>query len=265
MATENKTAIVTGAASGIGRATAERLLAHGWSIVAADRDLETLEAWTRDQDRVVAMAADVSRPSDNEALVAAAVDTFGGLTASVLNAGIATAGATESLPLADFERTIDVNLLGTLHGIRAAIPALRQSPGASIVVTASVNGLGGDQSMSAYSASKFGVIGLVRSVCREIGFEGIRINAVCPGITWSGMTDKSMAAAPHMADTLAAQVPLGRWAESDEVASVIEFLLSPAASYVHGVALPVDGGASTGTGIKPPARSKADLRTFDFD
>jgi NAD(P)-dependent dehydrogenase (short-subunit alcohol dehydrogenase family) len=264
MSEKRRVAIVTGAADGIGRATAERLSARGWSVVAADINEELLREWADGVADVVATAADVSRAEDNERLVELAVSEFGGLDTAVLNAGVAWAGSIETAPVDQFEKIISVNMLGVVHGVRAALPELRKASDPSIVVTSSMNGLGGDQSMSYYSSTKFGAIGLVKSIAREIGWEGIRINAVCPGAVRTGMTRAVEESMPEVAKATAQATPLGRWAEPDEIAAAIEFLASPAASYITGVALPVDGGGSTGIGTQPPARRASDLLSWQY-
>jgi len=264
MSDERRVAIVTGAADGIGRATAERLSANGWSVIASDINEDRLREWSHGVANVVATAADVSRAADNQRLVELAVSEFGGLNTAILNAGVAWAGSIESAPMDQFEKIVSVNMFGVAHGVRAALPELRKASNPSIVVTASMNGLGGDQSMSYYSASKFGAIGLVTAISREIGWEGIRINAVCPGATRTGMTRAVEEAMPEIAENVARAIPLGRWAEPDEVAAAIEFLASPAASYITGVALPVDGGADSGAGLQPPARQVSDLLTWEY-
>ena len=149
-----------------------------------------------------------------------------------------------------------VNLIGPILGIRACLPLLRKRDKPAIVVTASTMGLGGDSENWAYGAAKHGLVGLVRSLSREIAWEGIRINALCPGLTKTGMTGMIEDVAPAQYEHLAAQVPLQRWADPDEMASVMEFLISPAASYVNGHALAADGGAIAGTGLLLPASGK---------
>lgn len=257
MVSDRKTALVTGAASGIGRATAERLALGGWNVLAVDLDKEKL-AWTADVGHVARFAADVSSPDDNAQMVAEAERLFGPLDAAIFNAGITGGGSIDELPFEAFQKVISVNLFGSVLGIKAALPSLRQRENAAIVVTSSTMGLAGDSENWAYSTSKHGLIGLVRSLSRELGCEGIRINALCPGPTKTGMTGMIEDVAPAHYDLLKRQVPLQRWADPDEMASVIEFLVSPAASYVNGHAMVADGGALVGTGLVPPAsRDKA--------
>ena len=244
--------LVTGAAGGIGRAACERLARAGSNVLAVDCDAEKL-SWAKDAARVVAFTADVTSEADNKQMVAEAEARFGGLNAVILNAGISGGGSIDDMPFAAFQKVISINLFGTVLGIRAALPLLRRQDGGSIVVTSSTMGIAADAENWAYSASKHALIGLVRSLSRELGWEGIRINALCPGPTRdTGMTGGIETIAPQTYELLKRNVPLQRWAEADEMASVMEFLISPAASYVNGIAMVADGGAVTGTGLLPP-------------
>jgi NAD(P)-dependent dehydrogenase (short-subunit alcohol dehydrogenase family) len=195
-------------------------------------------------------------------MIATAEERFGGVEALIINAAITGGGGFEVLPFEQFRKVIEINLFGAVLGIRAALPALRRSGGrdkggASIVVTSSTMGLGGESENWAYGASKAALIGIVRSLSREIGWEGIRINALCPGPTrGTGMTRIVEEGAPAHFEMLAHNVPLQRWADPDEMASVMEFLISPAASYVNGHAMVADGGTLNGTGLAPPASGR---------
>ncbi len=210
--------------------------------------------WAEGEARIATLAGDVTSEAVNAEAVALAEERFGRLDALVLNAGLPAAGSMEELPLEQFDRVVDVNLKGPLLGIRAGAPALRRAGGGAIVVTASISGLGGDPGMFAYNAAKGGVVNLVRSAAFELAKDRIRVNAVCPGPIRTHMTEPVIAAAPDWAEGLLAHIPLGRWGEADEVAAVIEFLASPAASFVTGTVLPVDGGVRAGSGqFRPPS------------
>jgi NAD(P)-dependent dehydrogenase (short-subunit alcohol dehydrogenase family) len=250
-----RVAIVTGAASGIGRATCELLAKGGASVIAQDMDAEAL-AWTEDADGVLAQVGDVTSAGDNAAMVEAALEHFGHLDVLVLNAGVTSPGMIETLPLESFDQVLNVNLRGPVLGLKAAIPALSRSGDAAVVMTASVSGLGGDPGMWAYNVAKGGVVNLVRAAAVDLGHRGIRVNGVCPGPTRTRMTSVIETAAPEAFDALRRRVLLQRWAEPEEIAEVIGFLASPAASFVTGVLIPVDGGITASTGqFLPPERS----------
>ncbi len=251
---EGRVAIVTGAASGIGRAVTEELAGAGASVVAVDLDKDLL-GWVDGIEGIVAHAGDVTEESSNRAMVEAALQRFGRLDTVILNAGLAGTGSLDGMPLEDFERILAVNLRGVVLGLRAAVPALRESGRGSVVATASVSGLGGDPGMWAYNAAKGGVVNFVRSAALNLASDNIRVNCVCPGPTRTGMTRALEESTPEVFEGLRRHVPLQRWGEAHEVASVICFLASPAASFVTGVIVPVDGGVTASTGqFLPPEK-----------
>jgi NAD(P)-dependent dehydrogenase (short-subunit alcohol dehydrogenase family) len=258
---DRKTVVLTGAAGGIGSAAARRLSANGWNVLAVDRDADQL-ARLGQLDHVATFAADVTSETDNQQMIATAEERFGAVNALIINAAITGGGGFETLSFEKFRQVIEINLFGAVLGIRAALPALRRGVanvkgGGAIVVTSSTMGLGGESENWAYGASKAALIGVVHSLSREIGWEGLRINALCPGPTrGTGMTRIVEEGAPEHFDMLAQNVPLQRWADPDEMAAVMEFLISPAASYVNGHAMVADGGALNGTGLAPPATGR---------
>lgn len=240
---------VTGAASGIGRAAVERLAADGASVVAVDLTDQGLE-WTRGVDRVVAVAGDVTAESTNEAMVDAALEHFGELHGVFLNAGVPGFGLIDRIPMAVFDKVIDVNVRAVALGMRIAIPELRKVDGGAVVVTGSTSGLAADPGGWTYNASKAAVINMAKAVAIDVAHEGIRVNAVCPGPTKTGMT-ASMRERDDSEETMRRSVPMARWGESSELAAAVSFLLSPDASFITGVALPVDGGVMANTGQFP--------------
>lgn len=248
MTAGGKVAVVTGAAGGVGRAAAERLVNAGWNVVAADVDTSRLR-WTAST-AVVGCGADVASEQGNSELVATAMTLFGRLDGVILNAALSLHGSIDDLPMSDFDRMLAVNVRGIALGIRASLPALRESGGGSISITSSTHGLAGDVGSWAYSATKHAVIGIAKSVAREVALQAIRVNVVCPGpIRGTGMSQPIEDDLPEAYAAVAAAVPLGRWAEADEIAAVHEFLLSDASSFMTGVAIPVDGGAIAGSGL----------------
>jgi len=242
-----RVAIVTGAASGIGRAAVEVITAAGGSVVAVDRDGDRL-AWTDDHARVVQIAGDVSTAETNESAVAAAMENFGRLDAAVLNAGIAGQGDLLTQPIEDLERSLAVNLVGVVRGVQAAAPAMMEtSDGGAFCVTASTSGLRGDPGLWVYNSAKGAVVNYVRSAALDLGPMGIRINAVAPGPTETGMTER-MQQMPELHEAVRQRMPLKRWGQPGEIANVISFLVSPAASIVTGAIVAADGGIGANSG-----------------
>ncbi|MEU2299805.1 SDR family NAD(P)-dependent oxidoreductase [Streptomyces antibioticus] len=256
-APEPRVALVTGAASGIGAATARLFVERGHRVVAVDVDKEGLVA-LEELDGVATLVGDVAEEATNTAAVRLAVDRFGRLDTAVLNAGIGGAGPLESPGAIErFDRLFAVNVRSVALGIRAAVPALRAAGGGAIVATSSVSGLRGDPGTWGYNATKAAVINLVRGTAVDYAAEGIRINAVAPGGTETALT-AAQVADPHFSALITGRIPAHRWASPREQAEVIWFLTSPAASYVTGVTVPVDGGLSANGGILPPPPGPAD-------
>jgi meso-butanediol dehydrogenase/(S,S)-butanediol dehydrogenase/diacetyl reductase len=252
----DRVAVVTGAASGIGRATAERLLREGDSVVGVDRNAEGL-SWMDGLDRAATYAGDVRTEDCNAGMVELALERFGGLNKLVLNAGVMHVGRLEDNAPKAIERVLGVNLIGVVLGLRSALAALDESPEPSVVAVASVSGLGGDPGLSLYAASKGGVVNFVRAAAVELGPRGIRVNAVCPGPTLTGMATPLIEANPGIEELMARNLPLKRIAQPEEIAEVVAFLASPAASFVHGAIVPVDGGVTANAGQSPQSEPPA--------
>lgn len=257
----DRVAIVTGAASGIGRATVERLVAAGTSVVAVDRDRIL---WAEPLASAVAIVVgDVADPETNAAAVLAALDTFGRLDAAVFNAGVSMSGDLLGLPLEQFDRAIEVNVRAVAIGMRAVAPAMRAAGGGGgrggrIVVTASTSGIGGDPNMWAYNTAKGAVINLVRAAAVDLGADGITVNAVCPGPTETAMTS-AISTMPDVYEGLRRRIPLQRWGRPEEIAAVIAFLVSDDASFVNGAIIPVDGGITANTGQFLPREAGSEV------
>jgi NAD(P)-dependent dehydrogenase (short-subunit alcohol dehydrogenase family) len=244
---EGKVALVTGAGAGIGRASAETFAHQGASVVVADMDAaggaETVRLITDAGGQAIFVRTDVSVPADVEAMVQAAVDTFGGLDCAHNNAGIASGGR----PVAEFideewDRVIAVMLTGVYHCLKAEIPRMLERGGGAIVNTASGAGLVGFPGQAAYVAAKHGVIGLTKVAALDYGKLGVRVNAVCPGTARTPMVATAVANDPALETYLSSLHPIGRIAEAEEIAAGAVWLCSDAASFVLGHALAVDGG-----------------------
>ena len=246
---EGKVAIVTGASSGIGRATALLLAQQGAAVVLGARGRPALQA-TVDEIRAAggqaeAVAGDVRDERYAAALVEAATGRFGGLDAAVNNAGaFGGMGPTTEISAEGWREAVDVNLTGAFFGAKHQIPALLARGGGSLLFTSSFVGhTVGFPGVAAYAASKSGVIGLVQSLAAEFGPQGLRVNAVLPGGTDTPLA-RQMNGTPEAMAAVAQLHALKRVADPQEIAQAITYLASPAASFVTGTAMRVDGGVS---------------------
>ncbi|MDX3973807.1 SDR family NAD(P)-dependent oxidoreductase [Shinella sp.] len=237
-----KVAFVSGAASGIGAATARRLADLGAKLVLADRDGERLAAFaaTLGSGDALALEVDVTSIASVETAVARGVEQFGGLDLAVNSAGIDLPRCeAASYPAEQWDRIIAVNLTGVFNAVRHQIPAMRARGGGSIVNVASIMGFRGFAGQPAYTAAKHGVIGFTKAAALDHAAEGIRINAVAPGFIDTPLLG-------HLSDekrrAAAALHPMQRVGQADEITNVILFLLSDAASFVTGACFEADGG-----------------------
>ena len=249
-----RVAIVTGAAGGIGRATAQAFAAAGAKVVAADVNLAGVEETANEiGENAMAMQVDVADPAACESMVERTVAAFGRLDILFANAGIAgNPTYTLNQSLEDWQRVIDVNLSGVFYCTRFALPAMLAGGRGVIINTASIDGFNGMATLGPYTASKHGVIGLTRSVALEYGRQNIRSVAICPGfidtpMTKQGLTEEAAAglgqAIPH---------PEGRPARPEEVANMVTWLASDLAGYVNGSYHVVDAGLTAGFSLADP-------------
>ena len=254
-----KVACITGAASGIGRATALLFAGEGAKVALFDRSQAVEETASAVRDaggEALAISGDAGSEDDIAALVAAARKEFGALHVFFANAGVtgSARGGFFDSDAANWMEVLRVNLVGPFLAVKHAAPAIEAAGGGAIVCTASVAGLRSGAGPAPYSASKAGVINLVQTAAQQLVGTGVRINAICPGLIETGMTAPiyENARAKGLEDRIGLLNPLGRGGEPDEIARVALFLASEQASYVHGQALPVDGGLSTSHPVTSP-------------
>ena len=221
--------LVTGAASGIGLAIARRFAAEGARVSGFDRSGD------------VAFHGDVRSPSDVEDVVARLVAVEGRIDVLVCSAGVREIGDVYTMPVEEWENVIAVNLSGTFYCCQAAARRMRESGGGAIVNISSVGGLIGLARRPAYTAAKHGVVGLTKSLARDLGPDGIRVNAICPGLIRTPLTEQYFSEGAFE-DGLRTVVPQGRAGVAADVADAALYLASPQSAYVSGIALTVDGG-----------------------
>ncbi len=245
-APDRPVAIVTGAAGGLGRAITSRLLDDGLRVLLVDHPASAVHDVAAELgDDAVALAVDLTDDRAPDDVVAAAVETFGGVQVLVNNAGINRMASVLKTTDEDFDRVVDVNLRAAFRLLRAVVGRMRdqgRDERHAIVNIVSVNGLGAYSGAYGYAASKAGLAGITRSTARELGPYGIRVNAVAPGLIRTPMTHGDDGLPSDWVRTQVEGIPLQRVGEPDDIARVVAFLASPAAGYVSAQVVRVDGG-----------------------
>jgi NAD(P)-dependent dehydrogenase (short-subunit alcohol dehydrogenase family) len=254
----NKVTLITGAANGIGRATALLFAQEGAKVVAQDVNgdaaQETVQLIKKAGGEAVSIGGDVTISADAEAMVKTAVDTYGRLDVLFNNAGIWRGGTILDVSEEDWDRTMDVNVKGMYLVSKYAVQRMMRQEGGSIINAASVAALRGSPMSAAYNASKGAVLLLTKCMALDFGRYGIRVNCTCPGVIETQMVDQALTyrslgdddRKQALLETYEERHAVGRFGQPDEVAKVVLFLASDESSFVSGAAWPVDGGLSAG-------------------
>lgn len=245
----DKVAVITGGASGQGKVAAELFAEHGAKVVVADIDLAGAEA-VADAVGGAAIRVDVAKEADIRAMVDFACDTFGGIDILFNNAGVGfsasprykMASITET-PEEAWDAILDINLKGVAMGCKHAIPRMLERGGGTIINNASINAIAGVHGADAYTAAKGGIVSLTRVLAADWGARNIRVNCICPGPVETPMISALLKEADFN-NAMTEAVPMGRVGTAEEIAAVALFLATPAAGYINGAILPVDGGWS---------------------
>lgn len=249
MRLKDKLAVITAAGSGMGRAGVEKFLREGATVAAVDISRDSLDALVSEHgDRVKPIVADLTDSEGCARFVEEAAELLGGIDILWNHAGTAVSGDVESIDLATYERATTLNLTSGVLATSAAVPHMRKRGGGAVLFTASVAGLVGSMGSPLYSAHKFAVVGYAKSLAQRYARDGIRVNALCPGVIDTPMLEQfytqhgGAGGAESYETALRAATPLGRFGRAEEIANAAAFLVSDEASYVTGIAMPVDGG-----------------------
>ncbi len=252
MSADAKTAIVTGAASGIGKATAWLLAKAGYRVLCADIEevgaIAVAESICEDGSAAIGLKVDVSDPESIEVMMTRVIEWAGRLDVMVANAGVMEEGGALDVSLEQWERVMSVNATGSFLTARAALPHLIATKGA-LVFTASTVGLSGMKGVAAYSASKGALVALSRQLAADFAADGVRVNAVAPGAVRTPLSESQFRARARdethfneLLDGVIARYPLGRWGTTEDIARAIVFLASEQSEWITGQVIPVDGG-----------------------
>jgi 3-oxoacyl-[acyl-carrier protein] reductase len=239
---QNRTSVITGAAQGIGYAIAEKFIAEGARVVLGDLDADTVKAAAErlgGPDKAIGVRCNVTDAAEVDALLQAALDTFGSLDVMVNNAGITRDATMRTMTEDQFDQVISVHLKGTWNGTRKAAAIMRERKRGAIVNLSSLSGKVGMVGQTNYSAAKAGIVGLSKAAAKEVAHHGVRVNAIQPGLIRTAMTE---AMPEKVWEQKMAEIPMRRAGEVDEIASVALFLASDLSSYMTGTVLEVTGG-----------------------
>ncbi|WP_380180894.1 SDR family NAD(P)-dependent oxidoreductase [Kalamiella sp. sgz302252] len=245
---QQKVVVVTGAGSGIGQAAAVRFASEGASVVLVGRTQEKLEKTQAllSQGEHLVVPCDVGEAEQVEKLSRTVLDKYGRVDVLVNNAGQIVQGRIHEIALEDWKKLMKVDLDGVFYCVHYFMPALLKSKG-NVVNVSSVSGLGGDWGMSVYNAAKGAVTNFTRSLAMDYGEDGVRVNAICPGFTFTDLTEE-MKDNQQLLNKFYERIPLARAGEPEDIASAIAFIASDDAKYITGVNLPVDGGIMASNG-----------------
>jgi 3-oxoacyl-[acyl-carrier protein] reductase len=238
----NKVAVITGAGGALGIAMAKKFLAEGAKLVITDLSVQRLDDAVKlldAVDRVVGCVANATSAADTDAIVETAVAKFGGFNIWINNAGLARDATMRKMSEEDFDMVIDVHLKGAWLGTKAAANFMRDNGGGSIINVSSISGKVGNPGQTNYSAAKAGMIGLTKAAAKEVGFAGVRVNAIQPGLIVSPMLEQMP---EDVQKSRLGEIPLGRFGEATEVANAVVFLASDMSSYITGTTIEISGG-----------------------